>query len=253
MIALLLLLAFCARSSWSQAAPSSCLDILSSVSQPASGIFQITTRTTNTTLSVYCDFDRFEGGWLRVFRHNLPATSLFDFGQLDANREEPTSLKYSIISYLSEFKEASGPFEFLMEWPGSSFPLPQVWRQFDISSTAPASYVPISVPYSTRGFAGFRQSQAWQAIYTASSTTWAYAVAQSGTYGGALYGPDGPVPEVALWVREMACHSSCTTCKGSAESDCLSCPTGFTLAKNLGTCIRSEGLVLASFRSFFHA
>ncbi len=225
-------------------AQSSCADVLSLNAAAASGIYNITTRSSGTSLPVYCDNTREGGGWTQVFRHFFPEGGLFDYGQIDANVSDPISSRYSILSFLEEFKFVNGPFEFLMEWPGN-LTQSNLWRQFSLTSSAPVGFDPVSIAYPDKQFQGLRISirDHWQSYLSGSATSWAFALAQSGTYGKMLYGPYGPVPTVRLFVRAVECHASCHTCKSSLSSGCLSCRSGFSLAANLGQCVNVTGLI----------
>jgi hypothetical protein len=221
----------------------SCLDVLKSNMQAQSGVYTITLRNSQTTTSVYCDNSRLGGGWTRIARQHISA-GLFQYGQVDANTDSPLSNSYSILSSLPEFKFRNSYYEFFMEWPNSAFNQLQHWRQSDVTTTAPVGFVPLSVPYTVNSFQGLRISiqDRWQSYLSASNNTWAYAVAESGTYGQMLFGPNGPVPEYALYVREVTCDSACATCSGPGNSDCTSCFAGLQLALNTGSCLNVTGL-----------
>lgn len=213
----------------------SCADIRSERTNSPSGKYNIGLRSTGQTLPVMCDMTRFGGGWTRVFHHDYRLKqSLATFKQLDANTRRPEANLYSIMSMLEEFR-VDGPYEFMMEWPGSQFTEPQVWRQADLTSDF-QEIKAISLPYTAKSFAGLHFSDRFQATFDGSDDTWAYAVMQSREWGGGLYGPGAPVPEAALWVRSVSCHPSCATCLGPDADDCLTCTDSEFTRTAQGTC-----------------
>ena len=226
------------------AGQTSCLDLFN-LGQTASGSYTITTRDTNTSLLVTCDMTRYGGGWTRVQHHDFSTGALFPYGVEDLNVADPSNILYSIISHLPEFKNPGAPYEFLMEWPNTDKTGVQRWLQPSISSGPPANFVPISLAYNNFTFTGLQNSNHWQAIYSGSNNTWAYAVVQSGTWGGALFGPGGPVNESALWVRAVQCDPACATCYGPSSFQCLTCASGLTTVNN-GMCANITGMKFTS-------
>lgn len=104
-------------------------------------------------LTVFCSMSQQGGGWTRVFYHdysNVRTRMFANVSQIDASVNNPqNAVLYSIMSMLPSLKYSNGPYEFMMQWPGSRYNLPQVWRQLSIGTGndyIPYFY-PINVPY----------------------------------------------------------------------------------------------------------
>jgi len=150
--------------------PNSCLGLFQD-GVSSSGFYNITTTTEDgevASLPVYCDMDRNGGGWTRVFRHDYSTLlrSLPARGQRDANIDDPEALLYSIMSMLPNMKASTEAYEFMMEWPGSKFQKPFIWRQSDIgaNNTVP-DFFPISIPHQY-SFIGLQVSPVVKAAYS---------------------------------------------------------------------------------------
>ena len=188
---------------------------------------------------VLCDMTR--GGWTMVFYHDYSNTStrtLSPIGTLDSNVNNPSALIYSIMTYLPFMKAIGSPYQFMFEWPDSKFSGPQMWNQFDIGTgnDIVPDFYPIEVSYQTN-FIGLQFTpplRLGRTSYTGMPVTagWGFAVMQHSRYYGGLWGPINvaPVLKARLWMRPVACHPSCASCRGSGVTDCLSCAAGLSLS-----------------------
>jgi hypothetical protein len=191
-----------------------CLEVLNAGDSHGSGYYYIDPDGTGPVeeLIAYCDMKTGGGGWTRLYYQSSTDGQFFPVGQFELNRDKPDSVRYAILEELELFRRDAG-FEFMMDWPGSSFTSPQVWYQTnnpvtDAAGAMPTGYKAISAPYSYNGWGGLQRSYYGQ--YSLLDGTlnplgnWYYAVGTTYAWNPvptAQPGPTGGVAIAELWVR----------------------------------------------------
>jgi len=199
-------------------------------------------------LSVACDMTRDGGGWTRVFYHDIAGG--YWAGSSDAlerSKDDPTALRYSILSSLEAFRSPDGTLEMRIDWPDTACAGRNIWRQTSNPANAPvAGYQPVSVDYTDFSWGGLELNSFNASSFIDGSVGiawWFYAV------GSTVAWADPPgIPacsmtaaaRVELWVRP---HDPVT---GKLPPAVPACGPGSSLSDVPGDCAPEDPLVFAS-------
>lgn len=158
---------------------------------------------------VYCDQDNDDGGWTRVFHHEVDGgfyTMASD--ALLYDHLFPPSQKYSILENLEDLVGDSGAWTFRMSWPDVG--LVQIWTQTS-NPTQPGpvvGYAALLVDTTAQGWQGLAYNGGDTLIDgTGTPGAWWYAIgAVTTSFGDRFPGPGVLTTGVDLWVRpDLVC------------------------------------------------
>ena len=208
----------------SSATASSTLDVRNSVTFTAidagSGIvgYNITTSNTapttwiplistveNATETKYA----YDAAWARVFHHNSHWGSVLyskDNSYAEA-KSSNTVDKYSVLGSMANYKNSSGVWEMLLEYPTSSLSGYNRWKQTSNPATTSESvtgYVAVNTSWTGNNWGGLAVSNSGSTFMDGSvnNSSWWYAIGATSAYkGGIPGGNDTIVSHINLWNR----------------------------------------------------
>ena len=169
------------------------------------------------SMNAYCDMTNDEGGWTRVFRHNL-AGGYFSgvTTALSSNTTDPNNDKYSILDLLENLRSLNR-FTFRIYWPEDN--KRNIWSQFNnpTKDTPNQGYVPISLDASSNFWHGLEKNKNSFGKVSGTSpslidgsvghSNWWYSIGAYQAHSGAIPG-SGDLPsssvvnEVHLYVHD---------------------------------------------------
>jgi hypothetical protein len=163
-------------------------------------------------LTVYCDQTTDDGGWARVFHHDVAGG--YFVSHEDAyhlNEADPDAELYSILKHLERLRNPDGTLEMRINWPDSGISGRNIWRQDSNPTTAPVvGYQPVDVDYTDQYWAGLELSTSGSTYLDGSvgHSNWFYAIGSHAAWSGGIpaYGP--AATDVSLWVRTEAVGGS---------------------------------------------
>jgi len=160
-------------------------------------------------IPVRCDMTRDGGGWTLVFHHDV-ADGYWAGNQdsLERSIDNPSALRYSILSHLEAFRSSDGSLEMRIEWPGTACPGRNIWRQTSNPALGPiAGYQPLDIEYTDFSWGGLELNSFNAASFIDGSVGiayWFYAVGSTVSWSSPPAIPAcsmTPAERVSLWVR----------------------------------------------------
>jgi hypothetical protein len=97
---------------------SSCLELLNDQGVDVDGFY--TVDIAGTPMTVYCDMNRFSGGWTQIYDQDVDVLEGYlptDDWTNGVRTDLPDSGQYSILNLIDQFEGPSSGFEFFIDWP----------------------------------------------------------------------------------------------------------------------------------------
>lgn len=194
----------------SQQTFSSCHEIYNfHTTPPASGFYSIDLDKSGplAAMDVYCDMDNNDGGWTRVFNHNV-ISGLFSSNQdaQEKNLQAPGEDLYSILSKLESFRR-EGELTFWLYYPElDNTNGGNIWTQTSNPTTEDVvGFTPVRTDHSENGWVGLGLNAGEETFIdgTSAKKKWNYAIGAKsyGANAGEIPGPRDGVTQVQLFVR----------------------------------------------------
>lgn len=154
----------------------------------------------------------FSASWARILHHNARSGTIF-FNTSDAPYLITNPDKYSVLKNVENYKNSSGYFEFLLQYPDYSSSQYNRWKQrlnpytttevIGTGSEFVPGYSAIHIDWSGNFWGGIAKSTSGATLIDGSygHGNWFYAIGDYSRWDGSVPGPGVKVDITDLWVR----------------------------------------------------
>ena len=183
-------------------------NVTTSTTAPTTWI-PVTSFVESTTATKY----EYDASWARVFHHNSRGGTVLYSNETEAKSSNTTD-KYSVLGSITNYKNSSGIYEFLLEYPDLSTTKYNRWTQTlnPVTTTMGSSdstltatgYDALHIDWETKYWGGLDKSTSTSNTLidgSVGSNNYFYAIGAYKKYQSGIPGPNSSVSTVDLWIR----------------------------------------------------